>query len=147
MAYKKDPITNQIIELDFFGSEFDNWLEVSDQDLLQEAKDKKLIELLEARKVFQYKNITLNGVTYIATQTACTNLDGAISVLTDNNLTECNWLDANGNASILTLALAKQLRTAMFMQQSSAYMQESAFRATIADCATVEEVNAISIEL
>ena len=112
---------------------------------LEEAKTSKLALLLTGRKDFQYKNVVVGGVTYTATQTACTNLDGAISVLTDNGLTQCNWLDANGNASVLTLVGAKQLRTAMFMQQSSAYVQEAASKAEIAACESVEEVNALDI--
>ena len=112
---------------------------------LQEAKTSKLSQLESARKEFQYKNIELNGETYVASKIACDNLSGAIDVMIDNNLVQTNWINANDEAIILTLVEARNLRTAMFSQQSSAYFQELAFKEDINACITIEELNAINI--
>jgi len=72
-------------------------------EILQEAKTLKLSQLESARKEFQYKNIELNGETYIASKIACDNLIGAINVMVDNNLVKTNWINANDKLIVLTL--------------------------------------------
>ena len=42
MPYRKNPTTNQIIELDVFGEEFSEWTIPTDAELLQEAKTSKI---------------------------------------------------------------------------------------------------------
>lgn len=152
MIYKKEPITNRIISFESeasIGAGFVNWVILTESEILayelQEAKTSKISQLESARKEFQYKNIELNGETYVASKIACDNLSGVIDVMVDNNLVQTNWINANGEAIILTLVEARNLRTAMFSQQSSAYFQEVAFKEDINACTTIAELNAINI--
>ena len=147
MAYKKDPITNQIIELDFFGSEFDNWLEVSDQDLLEEAKIKKLAELEKNVINYRYKNITINGVEYIASAKAIDNLAKARRLIEDQGLTSVDWLDANNNLVTMTISLVLQINLLSFQQQSNSYLQSVVISGQINSASSLEELDQININL
>jgi len=65
MPYRKNPTTNQIIELDVFGAEFSNWLIPTDAELLQEAKTVKLAQLeafhdSDAARIFYVKTTAKN---------------------------------------------------------------------------------------
>lgn len=135
---------------EFANHQGEGWIALTESEILayelQEAKTSKLAQLESARKEFQYKNIELNGETYVASKIACDNLSGAIDVMVDNSLTQTNWINANDEAIILTLVEARNLRTAMFSQQSSAYFQEAVFKEGINACTTIVELNNVNIE-
>ena len=57
MPYRKNPTTNQIIELDVFGEEFSNWLVPTDVELLQEAKTAKITQLKANRNIHTSKSM------------------------------------------------------------------------------------------
>lgn len=130
MAYKKNPITNQIIKLDIFGEEFDDWLEISEDELLDFCISKKIQELdfyhfnsLEIRqcKINNYFILQLSGEGRSMIQEQITNLVQQIklSLITEEDAVFEYFY--NGGSIEITLTQLRQLYVGMLNIVNSNY--------------------------
>jgi len=107
---------------------------------LQEAKDAKTTEIEQARKDYQYSNITFEGNDYLATFTAQTKFYNLLSLSTgdiDWRLADCvTWIT-------LTQTQAIALKDVIIARESAAYQHESTKIIDINNAIDVEAVNAI----
>ena len=114
---------------------------------LQEAKTSKLAELEINVINYRYRNITINGVEYIASAKAIDNLAKARRLMEDQGLTSVDWLDANNNLVTMTVALVLQINLLAFQQQSNSYLQSVVISGQINSAASLEELEQININL
>ena len=114
---------------------------------LQEAQTAKLAELEINVINYRYRNITINGVEYIASTKAIDNLAKARRLMEDQGLTSVDWLDANNNLVTMTVALVLQINLLAFQQQSNSYLQSVVISGQINSAASLEELEQININL
>lgn len=112
---------------------------------LKEEKDEKLRQLEINRKAYQFRDIELDGVNYVVTQTAAHNLSIAIGFMVKADLDHLNWLDSDDNAVALDKTKAESLEVAIFNQYSQAYHQEADKIKAINACTSLEELDNIDI--
>ena len=116
-------------------------------ELLQDAKVKKLAELEINVINYRYKNITINSIEYIASAKAIDNLAKARRLMEDQGLTSVDWLDANNNLVTMTISLVLQINLLSFQQQSNSYLQSVVISGQINSASSLEELDQININL
>lgn len=107
-----------------------------DSELLQEAKDSKVAQIEANKEAFIYLPVEYNGSTFINSEIASTNLQGAYTFAEE----PIEWLDIAGNTVMLTKLQMKDLANIMISHRSSGYFQERDLKALVAACVTIEEV-------
>lgn len=107
-----------------------------DAELLQDAKDSKIAQIEINCKEFIYLPVSYNGSTFINSEIASTNLQGAYTFAEE----PIEWLDIEGNTVILTKLQMKDLANLMITHRSSSYFQERDLKILVAACVPIEEV-------
>lgn len=113
-----------------------------DDYLLQEAKNYKIAQIRANKKSFIYLPIEFDGSTFINSEIASTNLQGAYTFAEE----PIEWIDIEGNTVILTKLQMKDLANLMITHRSSGYFQERDLIALVSNASTVDEVNNINID-
>lgn len=149
MIYKKEPITNRIVEFTSeasIGAGFKNWTTLTESEILayelEKAKKAKLAQITPARDAFMYADIEYNGSFFINSQVSGNNITGALAIMG----TSINWLDTSGNLVVMTKAQLKELGALIIDRRNIGYFKEANLTNQINACTTIEEVEAINIE-
>ena len=111
-------------------------------ELLQEAKDNKIVEIQTAKETDLYLNVSYNNKDFISSEKAVSNMTGAIILNQDSY----NWLDANGNSITMTVNDLRNLIGIIATQRSLIYNKEALKIKAVNDAQTPEEVNNINWE-
>ena len=112
-----------------------------DSELLQEAKDSKMAQIKGNREAFIYLPVDYNGSTFVNSEIASTNLQGAFTFAEE----PIEWLDIDGNTVILTKLQMKDLANIMIAHRSTGYFLEASLINQVKACTTLTEVNNIDI--
>lgn len=149
MRYLKNSETNEIIEGQAFGSLFDNWIELTESEILayklQEAKTAKISEVKNACRTFRTLPLTVGGKTYKTTD----NAKSKFWIKVNGSLTgdfPITWLESDNISFVsLTKIQASAVYDAFEAQDLSAYQQRGVYFNQINACTTLEQLNAINI--
>ena len=133
-------------EIAIFGGIPDgNWILATqdeiNSDILQKSQTAAIAQVKSARDIFRYKNISYNGSTYIATDTAKNQLANKIS----QGVFPFQWSDTNYVIQSLTQSQAIGLQAVMLVQEDSAHLQASNYIIEIKACTTPAQVAEIPI--
>ena len=109
-------------------------------ELLQEAKDNKIVEIQTAKETDLYLNVSYNNKDFISSEKAVSNMTGAIILNQDSY----NWLDVNGNPNIMTVNDLRNLIGIIATQRRLIYNKEALKIKAVNDAQTPEEVNNIN---
>lgn len=149
MKHLKNLQTNEIIKGEAFGSFFDNWIELTENEILayelQEAKTAKLAELNKNRNDFCLIPIEYQDNAYATTINAW----AAISYLANGLATLSTTAEypnyPQGDNITLTKADFKAIAGLIQTREMASRDLRKAKITEINACTTVEEVNAINI--
>jgi hypothetical protein len=108
---------------------------------LQEAKDKKEVELKENRKVFMYLPIEYNGSTFINSEKSGNNLQAAYTFYDE----PIDWLDSSGNVVALSKTQIGDIVKLIMDHRGAAYFQQAIKSAQIQSCETISDVEDVDI--
>ena len=103
---------------------------------LQEAKNAKIAQIEANKKDFIYLPVEYNGSTFINSEIASTNLQGAYTFAEE----PIEWLDIEGDTVMLTKLQMADLANIMIAHRSSGYFQERDLKASINSIEVIEEV-------
>jgi hypothetical protein len=150
--YLKDKITGKIhvAEANDFFSFSKNIRDLNDEAtqeeadlfILNEAKNSKETQIKLNCKAFIYLPVEYNGLTFVNSEIASTNLQGAYTFAEE----PIEWLDVDGNTVILTKLEMKDLANIMIAHRSTGYFLKASLINQVKACVTIEEVNNIIID-
>ena len=164
MPYKKDPVTNQIIKLDQFGPEFDHWEIPTDNELLEEAKSQKLLELKNLRNEELLRPIeilnsttqtivgegkrkkknTINNKRFNINTDDIVLFGSIISILETSGGTR-NWTNISKERVTLDINDYRSLRNHLLIRDETIYNIYTEKQADIEACQTLEELERVTI--
>jgi hypothetical protein len=113
-----------------------------DDYLLQLAKDNKIKEIEVAKKEFIYLPVQYNGSTFINSEIASTNLQGAFNFAEE----PIEWLDIEGNTVVLTKVQISELANVMIAHRSLAYFKERDLKVLVKDALTTQDIDNIIVD-
>ena len=150
MIYLKKLETGEIIIWESFGSFFDSWVELTQNEIdvyeLEKAKSSKISVIKTSRDIFLNSNITVSTGTYKGTQTATNLFCNAVNGRTTAQY-PLKWrLSDDVTWVSLSKDEAYELYDAFEAKEFSGYTQETNFIIQVNNATTLEEVNSIVIE-